>query len=246
MNPELHHAMTHIDAANSPFCLFNEQEANDVFEKEMHMAFSGSNRIHQCRTHELQEKLKQNELDYDKTISVDPETGLVTRNEQKIDGKHSQYAHPEYIFIFDDISNELRDPFVAHLHKTNRHYLAKIITSSQYPNDMMPSSCKQQDYWLLFAGHSEDKLAKIFKDCDTRISFDKFVQVYKQVTSVPYQFLLIDVANDQYRRNFDATPISVKASSVEEQNKSDAKVKRILDEQRKQELDDYNDTSSTM
>ena len=246
MNPELSKVLTTVDAMNSPFCMFNESGANEVFEKEMHMAFSGSNRIHQCRTYELQEKLKLDQEDCETFMTVDPQTGLITQQGQSTSKGHSQYTQPKYIFIFDDLSNELRDPYVAHLLKTNRHYLSKVIASSQYVQDMMPSSRKQQDYWMLFAGHSEDKLAVIFKDADTRVTFNQFVQMYKQVTSEPFQFLMIDVVNDVYRRGFNPTPISVKSHcSKQEQTKSSVKLNKLLtlheDEkvEEKEEEEDY-------
>ena len=139
---------------------------------------------------------------------------------------------PEYIFIFDDLSNELRDPLVAHLLKTNRHYKSKVIVSTQYVKDMKPASRKQVDYWLLFGGHSPDKLEVIFYDADTRLSLTQFINLYKQVTATPYQFLLLDTAQDLYRHGFDPTPINIKS---DDSDNVDATFQKAEDEGEKGE-----------
>ncbi len=130
--------------------------------------------------------------------------------EEKKQAENGGYIVPEYIFVFDDLSNELKDPVVSHLLKTNRHYKSKIIISSQYVQDVMPSSRKQIDYWLLFGGHSPDKLEVIHRDADTRLTFEQFVRVYRDVTKENYQFLLLNTADDEYQKNFDPTPLQVK------------------------------------
>ena len=37
---------------------------------------------------------------------------------------------PEYIFVFDDLGNDLRHPAITQLFKASRHYKAKVIVSS--------------------------------------------------------------------------------------------------------------------
>src|SRR5205823_3520629 len=94
------------------------------------------------------------------------------------------------------------NPAVNILLKTNRHYKCKVILSSQYVNDLMPESLKQIDYFLLFGGHSIDKLEKIYKDADLPINFELFLKLYENATSAKYNFLYIDVRDVSFRKNF--------------------------------------------
>jgi len=116
--------------------------------------------------------------------------------------KKKQKIAPKYIFIFDDISTDLKNPDVAFLVKQNRHYLSKVIISSQYPYDMKPESRRQQDYFLLFAGQPEDKLKKLYENIDLHITFETFKELYDQATSEKYHFLYIDTNNGEYRQDF--------------------------------------------
>lgn len=112
---------------------------------------------------------------------------------------------PEIIFVFDDLSSELRSPHIDFLLKSNRHYKAKILLSSQWPNDIQPSGLKQLDTLILFKGHSEAKLKKLHSDVDLNIPLDQFVRIYKEVTgenSPKYSFLYIDQKDGTFRRNF--------------------------------------------
>ena len=109
---------------------------------------------------------------------------------------------PEYIFIFDDISTDLKSPDVSKLVKQNRHYKSKVIISSQYPLDIQPQSRRQIDYWLLFAGHDKEKLEKIYHDADLNIDFDLFLKIYHEATEIKYHFLYIDTNNSEFRKDF--------------------------------------------
>lgn len=122
--------------------------------------------------------------------------------------KKEKKLSPEYIFVFDDIGSELRDPSIDQLLKTNRHFKSKVILSSQYVNDLKPESRKQIDYWILFKGHTEDKLSTIFKDSDIDIEFEKFEELYKTATKEDYNFLYIDTRTDTFRKTFNTLLIN--------------------------------------
>lgn len=109
----------------------------------------------------------------------------------------------ERIFVFDDLGAELRHPAIAQLLKTNRHFKATIIISSQYLTDLMPAAIKQLDYMLLFRSFNEEKLKKIYESLDLAIDFEDFVRLYKYATDEPYSFLYIDARKDKYRKRFD-------------------------------------------
>jgi hypothetical protein len=110
---------------------------------------------------------------------------------------------PEIIFVFDDLSTELRNIAVSGLLKCNRHAKSKVLISSQYVHDLKPESIKQMDYCILFGGHSDDKLEKFHKDLDLSIELNKFIEIYKEITNEKYNFLYIDVINEKLRKNFD-------------------------------------------
>ena len=115
--------------------------------------------------------------------------------------KKPKIKSPKYIIIFDDISSELKDPNISHLLKTNRHYKAKVILSSQYVNDLVPMARRQIDFYLLFGGINEQKLKEIYMNADLNISEDDYIKLYHDATNEKYNFFYIDT-NGEYRRNF--------------------------------------------
>jgi hypothetical protein len=58
------------------------------------------------------------------------------------------------------------------------------------------------DIWLLFGGHTEEKLEEIWKSTDPVVDFDTFKQLYNDATAEQYNFLFIDKNTGQYRKNF--------------------------------------------
>jgi len=108
----------------------------------------------------------------------------------------------EYMFIFDDFSSELKDKDISKLLKQHRHYKSKVIISSQYPLDLRKDGRKQLDYWLLFQGHSDEKLKEIYDLCNLSVTFDMFKEIYKEATKEKYHFLYIDTVNHTFRKDF--------------------------------------------
>ena len=107
-----------------------------------------------------------------------------------------------YMIIFDDLSQDLKDPSVSHLLKKNRHMKSKIIISSQYLNDIPPMSRRQIDVYLIFSGLNLEKLQEIYKNADLDLSFERFIDLYHDATSEKYQFFYVDASNCNYRRCF--------------------------------------------
>ncbi len=124
--------------------------------------------------------------------------------QEKKKSKKSKYLAPEYMIIFDDLSSELKSRSLLSLLKFNRHFKAKLIISSQWLHDLLPESRKQIDLFLIFKGFAQDKLALIYKDCDSSIPFDMFLKIYKKATKNPHSFMYVDCRSDSFRRNFDS------------------------------------------
>jgi hypothetical protein len=116
--------------------------------------------------------------------------------------KKEKKVAPKYVFVFDDLSAELRNKQISALIKKHRHFRTKIICSSQYPNDLAPEARKNIDYYILFAGHSLNKLEELYNNMDLQISFPLFVSLYQNATSKPYSFLFVDEHKGIFRKNF--------------------------------------------
>lgn len=120
----------------------------------------------------------------------------------KIKKRKPKKMAPEVIFVFDDISTDLKSPDISKLVKQNRHYKSKVIISSQYPLDLQPQSRRQIDTWLLFAAIDHVKLETIFKDADLNVDFNLFEQMYHEATKEKYHFFYIDVRDSSFRKDF--------------------------------------------
>ncbi len=116
--------------------------------------------------------------------------------------RKSKYRAPEFMIVFDDLSGELKSNSLIELLKKNRHYKTKMIISSQWIHDLKPESRKQMDLFLVFKGFTDKKIAEIYKDCDSSIPFETFVEIYKQATEKPFSFMYIDTRSDKFRCNF--------------------------------------------
>lgn len=138
---------------------------------------------------------------------------LGDEEEEEPKKRKSKYKSPEYIFVFDDISNELKSKSIISLLKKNRHFKSTCLISSQYPFDLDPQSRKQIDTWLIFKGQPTAKLESIYKDADISIDFEEFERIYKVATKMPYSFLNINTRTETFKRNFN-TEIKIKSSGI--------------------------------
>jgi len=96
----------------------------------------------------------------------------------------------------------LKSTSLTSLLKKNRHFLSKVVVSSQYLNDLAPQSRKQIDYFLIFKGQPQAKLDEIYRDADISVDEHTFYKLYKHSTEAKYSFLYIDTNNNTYRRTF--------------------------------------------
>ncbi len=118
--------------------------------------------------------------------------------------KRSKFKEISRLFIFDDLSSEVRSSSsLKRLLKLNRHLLCKTIISSQWVNDLDPQSINQLDYTFLFKAHNDEKLAEIHRKLDLSIDLETFKDIYKMVTGdkTKFNFLYID-RFEEYRQNF--------------------------------------------
>ena len=114
-----------------------------------------------------------------------------------------QKLAPEYIFVFDDLGADLRDPSITQLVKVSRHYKCKVIFSSQYLHDLNVSAVKNIDVAIIFKSFDEVKLLKLYEGLDVSCSFPAFVNMYRIATKEPFNFFYVDTRDGEYRHNFD-------------------------------------------
>jgi hypothetical protein len=116
--------------------------------------------------------------------------------------KRNKFQSPEYLIYFDDLSNELKSPALVTLIKKNRHFLCKLLISSQYCMDLLPSSLRQIDFCFIFKGVPPEKIEKLIKDFDLAIPLYKLLNIYQYATLNKFSFLKIDTQKNEYFRNF--------------------------------------------
>ena len=116
--------------------------------------------------------------------------------------KKKKKKTPKYLFIFDDISNQLKNTAVSRFLKIHRHFGASCIISSQYVKDLQPQAITQIDYFITFKNFSEEKLMHIWKLLDLSIDFEKYLQLYHYATKEPFSFLYTNVRTEEFRKSF--------------------------------------------
>ena len=116
--------------------------------------------------------------------------------------KKEKYVAPEWIIILDDLSDEIKSRSLVALLKKNRHLKAKVIVSSQYFNDLLPSARKQIDTFIIFGGEPEAKLKEIYRSASVSIPFQQFQEWYHHATKDKYNFFYVDTRKDKFRQNF--------------------------------------------
>ena len=100
------------------------------------------------------------------------------------------------------MGSDLRSASITQLCKVSRHYRAKLIFSSQYLHDLQNSAIKNIDVCLIFKSFNREKLLVLFEGLDLSCSFDQFVEMYKDATHEPFNFLYVDCREGTFRRNF--------------------------------------------
>jgi len=117
--------------------------------------------------------------------------------------KRGKLAYPDKIVVIDDLSQQLKEPIVAQLAKTNRHYKCVFIISTQFPNDLPPSCRSQFNQLFMWKGHSKAKCEVLRKVADLDLDEDEFYRLYKETTAEPYAFMYVDIDGGKAYKNFD-------------------------------------------
>jgi len=146
---------------------------------------------------EEKERIKNEKLEPKPKMELFPKEEPKERKERK-----PKKLAPEYVFIFDDLGNDLRHPSITQLAKVSRHYKCKLIFSSQYIHDLSNSCIKNLDYTLIFKSFNREKLLTLYEALDLSIEFETFEKLYQDATAEPFNFLYVDSRENLYRKNF--------------------------------------------
>lgn len=137
----------------------------------------------------------------------------VVRQEEKKEEKEEEKKNkkelltPKNIFIFDDLSEDLRHKSVSKLITKNRHYKLKTFFSCHGINNLKPMALSSVDVFHLFPNLPEDKIEELKEKVNISFKGDnkkrgKLNELYDFATQEPYNFLYIDRKNNKYRKNF--------------------------------------------
>lgn len=145
-----------------------------------------------------------------------PTLQLIRKNDQPVKKpKKKKKKLLNYIWVFDDLSKDLRNPSVSKLMKKARHYRSKVILSSQDIKDITPDCHAQLYAVILFSGLSEERLASVYKCIAMDVDKHDFEKLYRDVTSKPYTFLTVLPMKGEFRRNLNER-INIKDDSESE------------------------------
>lgn len=118
--------------------------------------------------------------------------------------RHDYLKQPRFVFVFDDIANELKDKAIAQLIKNARHFHATVIISTQSYYDVLKAIRINMEYVILCGqAHPQDRVEAICSEMGIDMKPNVFYNLYKMVTQPsPYDFLFVNISKEQYRRNF--------------------------------------------
>lgn len=150
------------------------------------------------------------EIDKKQDVVINPSSIIIqpkikTQEQDEVKKKYEykpKKIAPEHIFVFDDISQELKNTALTALTKKSRHLKSAVYISSQYVNDCAPQVLKQLSYFICFRSMTRDKLDHIHKMLDLAIDIDKLYDIYDFATKDPYSFMYVDMKNQTFRKNF--------------------------------------------
>lgn len=113
----------------------------------------------------IKDLLTENAIEYEAYDTIIEPKTKVNYLEDVIDhckSDQSNFEYAENIFIFDDISSQLKLPEIDFLVKKNRHLKSKVFISTQYVVDLDPGARMQMDYCLAFKGLSIANLRNLY------------------------------------------------------------------------------------
>lgn len=145
-------------------------------------------------------------VDEDENTDEDDDYLLVDgeeENDTEISKTTQTKKYPRVLLIIDDLSDELRrGKNIETLYKRNRHSQIITIVGSQSIGDLSPKALANLDYVLLWGGLPDKSLEEVYKKINKAVSYEDFLQIYRDATAQKYNFLFIDVWGKTFQKNF--------------------------------------------
>jgi len=123
----------------------------------------------------------------------------------KIKVKKPKKLTPKYLFVFDDMSSDLRKKDVTIFMKNRRHYKTCNWIASQNVMDLDGHARANLNIMILFEGITLEKLLQFYESANLWVDFDVFKSVYDFATTNEigeHNFLFINKDIREFRRNF--------------------------------------------
>lgn len=124
--------------------------------------------------------------------------------QKSIDDMLKPLANDEYVWIFDDLATELKkNTSIDMLTNNMRHFrIRHLIMSSQNAKDFSLKQWGNADNIIVFKKLQPSRIKHIYENSAVSIPFKNFENVYSQATDGKHNFLMIDVNNEKFYKNF--------------------------------------------
>lgn len=158
-------------------------------------------------------KQKLKDIEHWKVLSRKQEDDLTDDDLRWIEGQEcippvDEYGHfPRTLLIIDDsIGTQLfglnrKNPLV-NFYIRSRHYGCSIILSTQYFNSLNKALRVNASFFVLFKNKDKKQIVSIYEEIASRVSLDKFIEMFNTATDEKYNFLFIDLEKGDFRMNF--------------------------------------------
>ena len=122
--------------------------------------------------------------------------------------KKEKLLTPEYVFVFDDLSQEMRAPSISKMLVKNRHIKCKVFLSCHNVNNLDRMAIESIDAFHVFPNIPDEKIKELAEKINLTFKSDtrhqsKLQQLYDHATEKKFNFLYIDRVNCQFRKNYD-------------------------------------------
>lgn len=109
----------------------------------------------------------------------------------------------EFLFVFDDLGDELNQKQYYEFIKRTAHYKVKTITATQGISDTYTQGLNQMSYIAIFGSSPPGTLEKVVERSGFNISMETVTYLYNKYTRNVGDFILFDTVNGTVRYKLD-------------------------------------------
>lgn len=118
--------------------------------------------------------------------------------------KNYEHTFPNFIILFDDLhADDMKDPSMEYLYRTNRHIgCVTILIEHRLNNAASPVIKDNTDIVCVFSGLSKSQIDDLYEMVNMpNISKKEFLQIYNKATEGSRNFLFINKTAKELRKN---------------------------------------------